>query len=386
MSKRIGLLTAGGDAPGENYCIKTIVEDATQRGYEVIGIRKGWEGFIKYDLEDPVTHSDNAQILTPARMHNIERLNASFLHASRVLPDRITPADIPPFLSGDISDLTGHVKKVINHLQLENLIVLGDAPSLKYASRLSNEDMPIVGVPVSVQNDVEPSMYSLGASTAIGRAVELVHEMKDLAASREAIMALGVQGYGNGLTTLLVAMFAGIDRVLIPEVPFDPHRLVELLQEDKRINPNNYALLLINEGARIDPVRAPDYSTELTADVEQVGMRAAAAKITQILRKIAGERILLQPLSYLTYTGQPDGWDMMAATSFGTIAVDLVDSAKTGQMAAFRIDRGYMSIPLESMTQPGPRPEVSQFYNSHTYTSQKSVIFRMAADMAAKNE
>ena len=386
MSKRIGLLTAGGDAPGENYCIKTIVEDATQRGYEVIGIRKGWEGFIKYDLEDPTTHPDNAQILTPARMHNIDRLNASFLHTSRVLPDQVTVTDIPPFLSGDASDLTNHIKKAINHLQLESLIVLGDAASLKYAARLSNEGIPIVGLPVSVQNDVEPSMYSLGASTAVGRGVEMAHELKDLAASREVIIALGVQGYGSGLTTLMVAMFAGIDRVLIPEIPFDPHRLVELLQEDKRINPNNYALLLINEGAQIDPERAPEYSAELTADVEQMGMRATAAKITQILGNIAGERILLQPLSYLTYTGRPDGWDMMAATNFGTIAVNLVHSGKTGQMTAYRIDKGYLSVPLESMNQPTPHPEISQFYDADTYTSRKSFIFRMAAELATKNE
>jgi len=103
------------------------------------------------------------------------------------------------------------------------------------------------------------------------------------------------------------------------------------------------------------------------------------------LGDIAGERLLLQHLSYLTYTGQPDGWDMMAATNFGTIAVNLVDSGKTGQMAAYRIDRGYMSIPLASMAQPAPRPEVSQFYSADTYTSQKSIIFRMAADMATKN-
>ena len=79
MAKRIGLLTGGGDAPGQNFCLKTIAYNAIDRGYEVVGIRKGWEGLMNYDPDDPVTHADNAMVMTKPRIHTIDRTAGSFL-------------------------------------------------------------------------------------------------------------------------------------------------------------------------------------------------------------------------------------------------------------------------------------------------------------------
>ena len=380
MAKRVGLLTSGGDAPAENYCLKTIVEHATRQGYEIVGIRKGWEGLIRYNLDDPVTHTDNAQILTPARLHNAERLKASFLHSSRLIPDQVELADVPSFLAASVSetdstDLTDHVMAAVNHLALETLVVMGDTPSLQYAASLSRKGVPIIGVPVSVQNDVPASMYSLGSSTVAGRSVELIHELKDLAASREAILAVAVQGYGSGLSTLLIATFAGVDRVLIPEAPFDPERLARLLLDDKRVNPNNYALLLVNDGARIDPNQAPNYSADLDADLAEVGMRASAARISRILGDLTRQRVLLQPLSYIVYTGRPDGWDLLTAVNFGTIAANLITAGKSGRMTSYMIDQGYMDVPLEDVTGKIPWSTV-EFYDVETYTPKASVIFQ----------
>ena len=390
MAKRIGLLTGGGDAPGLNFCLKTVVNNAIDQGYEVVGIRKGWEGLINYDPEEPVTHTDNAMLLTKPKVRDIDRTSGSFLHSSRINPAQVRPKDAPAFLrvrgnEDQPLDLTNHLKRVIDNLQLEALLVVGDNNTLSYAAHLNKEGIPIVGIPKSVHNDVRGTMYSLGFSTAIGRGVEFVHEIRDVAASREEIAVISIAGQGSGLATMVISMFAGVDRTLIPEVPFDPSPLVDLLIQDKRLNPSNYAILTLSEGAAIAPQVAGQYDQELSAEGDQtVWVPDRGAKITGLLEKIADQRILVQPLSYLVRTGRPDGWDLVAATNFANLAVDLIAAGNTGRVVVFRpFGRGPGDEPLEVTTQP-PEVDLTTFYNADTFTV-KPDMFR-AARVAALNE
>ena len=115
MAHRIGLLTAGGDAPGLNVCLKALVNDATERGYEVIGIRKGWEGLLNINPASPSSETDNAMLLTKTRVRDIDRAPGSFLHSSRLIPGQVNPADVPLFhrRGTDVgcTDLTPHVAR-----------------------------------------------------------------------------------------------------------------------------------------------------------------------------------------------------------------------------------------------------------------------------------
>jgi 6-phosphofructokinase 1 len=204
MAKRIGILTAGGDAPGLNVCLKAVVYNAIDRGYEVIGIRKGWEGLLYYDPENPDTHAVHAMIMTKSRIRDIDRTVGSFLHSSRLDPHQVMPEAVPSFLrqegQGDQPlDLTGHIKRVVEKLQLEALVVLGDNAALNYAARLSGEGIPIIGIPKTVHNDVNGSDYSLGFSTALGRGVQFVYEVRAMAGSREEIAVVEVLGRSTGL-------------------------------------------------------------------------------------------------------------------------------------------------------------------------------------------
>jgi 6-phosphofructokinase 1 len=382
MAKRIGLLTGGGDAPGLNFCLKTIVYNAIDRGYEVVGIRKGWEGLISYDPEQPATHAENAMLMTKSRVYNIDRFAGSFLHSSRIKPDRCNPKDAPPFLRANTDpdqplDLTNHIKRSLEHLQLETLIVLGDAVTLKFAARLSQEGLSLVGIPKSVHNDISGSVYSLGFSTALRRGVRFIGEVRDIAASREEIAVVSLLGHSSGLATMLIAMFANADRTLIPEVHFDPHRLAELLLEDKRKNPSNYAILAMSEGAHIDPMTALEEIADLAADVVVAGQRGTGPMITHVLETMLGQHLLYQPLSYLTRTGETDGWDLVTATNFGITAVDLVAKGQTGRLVAFRLKDGYIDVPLEEVTQP-PVVNMVDFYDTRTYAPKPS-IFTVAA-------
>jgi 6-phosphofructokinase 1 len=382
MTKRIGLLTGGGDAPGLNHCLTTIVHNAIDRSYEVVGIRKGWEGLVHYDPDEPMTHADNAMIMTKPRVRNIDQTAGSFLHSSRLNPSEVDPADVPDFLristdSDRPLDCTSHIIRAINHLQLDALIVLGAGTSLKYAARLSKEGVPVIGIPKSVHNDISGSGYSLGFSSAIRRGVHFVNEIRDIAASREEIAVISVLGHASGLSTMLISMFANADRTLIPEVPFDPHHLSELLQEDKRKNPSNYAILAMSEGSRIDPQKAMTEIAESSADVVVAGRRGSGPMVTRVLEQIMDQHLLFQPLSYLTRTGDTDGWDLLGASNFGIIAVDLVAQDKTGRLVAFRLEDGYVDVPLEEVTEP-PVVNMADFYDATTY-APKPRIFTVAA-------
>jgi 6-phosphofructokinase 1 len=165
---------------------------------------------------------------------------------------------VPEFLeayrrSADPVDLTAHIRRAIEKIGLSALIVLGDSATLSYAARLSQAGVPIIGIPKTVHNTVHGSDYALGFSTALGRGVHFIHEIKAMAGSREEIAVIEILGRESGLTTLLISLLAGTDRTLIPEVPVDPERLASLLLHDKRANLNNYAILTMSEAVSVTP-------------------------------------------------------------------------------------------------------------------------------------
>jgi len=394
MAKRIGILTAGGDAPGLNVCLKAVVYNAIDRGYEVIGIRKGWEGLLYYNPENPDTHATNVMIMTKSRIRDIDRTAGSFLHSSRLDPHQVSPEAVPLFLrqvkqgnqpfdpstslraslaQGRPVDLTAHIKCVVEKLQLEALVVLGDNAALNYAARLSGEGVPIIGVPKTVHNDVRGSDYSLGFSTALGRGVQFIYEVRAMAGSREEIAVVEVLGRSTGLVTLLTALLAGSDRTLIPEVAFDPEALVSLLMEDQKINPNNYAILTMSEASRIAPEKAFKYASELS----RMGTRVSGsgAMVTEILENLAGQRFIFQPLSLLLRTAVPDGQDLLGAMNFATLAVNLLAAGKTGRLAAYRQQENYVDLPIETVTEPGGNINVADYYDATTFCPKPGILW-----------
>jgi 6-phosphofructokinase len=386
MAKRIGILTAGGDAPGLNVCLKAVVYNAIDWGYEVIGIRKGWEGLLYYDPENPDTHAAHTMIMTKSRIRDIDRTAGSFLHSSRLDPHQVSPEAVPSFLQemrqgdqpfdeaqGRPVDLTDHIKRVLEKLQLEALVVLGDNAALNYAARLSKEGVPLIGVPKTVHNDVNGSDYSLGFSTALGRGVQFVYEVRAMAGSREEIAVVEVLGRSTGLVTLLTALLAGSDRTLIPEVAFDPEALVSLLLEDQKLHPNNYAILTMSEAARIDPEKAPRYARELSRMDTRVS--GSAAMVTEILENLTGQRLIFQPLSLLLRTAVPDGQDLLGAMNFATLAVNLLAAGKTGRLAAYRQQENYIDLPIETVTEPGGNINVAEHYDATTFCPKPGILW-----------
>ena len=399
MAKRIGVLTAGGDAPGQNVCLKAVVYNAVAQGYEVIGIRKGWEGLMYLDPQNPGTQAENAMILTKARVRDIDRAAGSFLHSSRVEPARVSRESAPAFLrpsdgGSGLLDLTEHIKRSIEQLGLDYLVVLGGNVSLNYAARLSHEGVPVIGIPKSVHNDVCGSDYAIGFSTALASGVRLVHQFRAMAGSREDIGIAEMFGRSFGLTTMLIALLSGADRVLIPEVPFDPERLAMLLTEDKRSNPNNYAILIMSEAVSIDPAKAAKYAPELhqranpraaaqasdaytLAGERAIGLGAAGggSVVTEILEKLLCQRLLFQPLTYMLRLGEPDGQDLLGAMNFGMMAIKLIAAGQTGRLTAYRHAENYVDVPLAAVSEREGNINPSDFYDPTTCRAKPDILW-----------
>jgi ATP-dependent phosphofructokinase / diphosphate-dependent phosphofructokinase len=410
MAKRIGLLTVGGDAPGQNVCLKSLVYSASDEGLDVIGIRKGWEGLLQYNPDDPITHGENVMSLSKVRVRDIDRMPGSFLHSSRIEPCAVDPQAVPAFLrrqgGGDRPvDLTGHLKHVIAKLQLDALIVLGDRSGLTCAARLGQAGVPIIGIPKTVHNNISGSDYALGFSTALGRGVRFIHEVRAMAGSREEIAVVELLGRNTGLTTMLISFLAGADRALIPEIPFDPEKLAALLTNDKRTNPNNYAILALSEATSIQPELMANYLPELSrlansrtlaeaiavgdrerienqilSDLDgrrEVGARVigSGAVVTEILENLTGQRVLFQPLSYLIRTGDPDGQDLLGAVNFATRAIALLVEGKTGRLVVYRQRENYVDCPLDAVTQPLGNIRLADFYDAEEYCARVGILW-----------
>ncbi|MBI5650521.1 MAG: 6-phosphofructokinase [Chloroflexi bacterium] len=408
MAKRIGVLTGGGDAPGQNVCLKAITYHAIDHGWEVIGIRKGWEGLLNYDPDNPSTRGDNTIELTKLRVRDIDRTAGSYLHSSRLDPSLVTANVIPGFLKAraateGATDLTDHIKRAASNLGLDVLIALGDRGALQYAARLAGEGVPVIGIPKTVHNDVNGSDYSLGFSTALARGVRFVQEMRAIAGSREEIAVIEILGRTSGLTTMLIGFLAGADRTLVPEVPINPERLAALLLEDKNVNPTNYAICVMSEATHIEPEQIAKYAPQLTrlANTRAHG-EAIATKgqgqtgdeilfelaqdlsarvggsgpvITEILENITGQRVLFQPLSYMIRSGEPDGQDLLGAQNFAAAAIHLIAQNKFGRVVVYRQGDNYVDVPIETVAQSPSPANVIDHYDAHAYQPKPGIIW-----------
>jgi 6-phosphofructokinase 1 len=167
-----------------------------------------------------------------------------------------------------------------------------------------------------------------------------------------------------GETSLIAAYLAGVDRAVIPEVPFDPHKLAALVMEDKTVNPKNYAMVTISEGARMiggDMLISGEPDAYGHRRLGGIGEETGA-----LLKKLTGQDVLNQRLSYLMRSGVPDSLDMMVAVNFANMAIDLLLKAVFGRLMA--LCRGiYTDIPLSTVSSGQKRVDVRELYDAEQY-------------------
>ena len=374
MSKRVAILTGGGDVPGLNMCLKSLVYRIIDLGFIPIGVRKGWEGFINYNPHDPSTFSDHFIELTKNMVRQIDRTPGSYLHSSRIEPREMLSQNVPLFLHTkdmEILDLTDHIIDVVGRLELRALIVIGDDDMLHYAAHLSSKGVPIIAIPKTIHNNIHGTDYTLGFSTGLARGVSFIHELRALAGSREQLIVIETFAAESGYSTLLMALLAGADRVIVPEVPYNPERLASLIIQDKHENPANYAVLVVCDGSKLEKDSRDKYNEFLLAQ----GPSGSGMEVAHLMEHITGTEVFLQPLTYLLRTGFPDGQDLLGAANFAFLASRLVYEGKYGRMTAFIQEKMWTDVDLHLAVEGVKTIDVEDAYDRENYKPKLSLIW-----------
>jgi len=380
MSKRVAILTGGGDVPGLNMCLKSLVYRLIDLGFEPIGVRQGWTGFIRYNPQDPTTYGENFIELTKNMVRPIDRTPGSFLHSSRLNPRAAPGRVIPEFLrrpEAETQDLTEHIVEVVQRLDYRALITIGDDDMLQFAAHLSARGAPIIAIPKTVHNNIHGTDYTLGFSTSLARSVAFIHELRALAGSREQIIVVETFAARSGYSTLLTAILGGVDRVIIPEVPYDAERLARLVVQDKRETPANYAVVLVCNGASLEAEQAARYLRRVSEDGKEWSLSSGTVA-ARLLSQITGEEVFIQPLTYLLRTGAPDGQDLLGAANFAFRAAHLLQEGRFGRMTAFVKDKMWTDVDLSLATQGARGVDVETMYDVEGYKPKLSLIWSLA--------
>jgi len=206
----IGILTGGGDVPGLNPAIRAVTVRALREGYQVIGLRRGWEGITEIRRDKNADNSEHFMLLTEQIVNKAGRTGGTFLHTSRVNPSKIRKENVPEHFQEhykkDINDLTAEVLKNLAFLGIDYLIPIGGDDTLSYAVRLYQEGFKIIAIPKTMDNDVPGTDYCIGFSTCVTRTIHMTNLLRTSAGSHERILVLEVFGRYAGFTAMLPTM------------------------------------------------------------------------------------------------------------------------------------------------------------------------------------
>jgi 6-phosphofructokinase len=371
--KRIGILTGGGDVPGLNPVIKSVVYRASSHpDFEVIGIRRGWGGLTNL-LPDGSADKDYIVRLNRENTRTVDRFGGTFLHTSRINPSRMRVESLPEPVRAragqlqevekGVVDLTPLVLENLQRLQINSLVAIGGDDTLSYASVLDVQGFPVVAVPKTMDNDVQNTEYCIGFSTALTRAVDAITRQRTTIGSHERIGIFRIFGRDAGFTALYTAYVTSV-RCCIPEVPFDLDQLIELLIADKQRNPSKYALVVLAEGASWKGRVVESYGAK-DAFGHQKKVNVAEAFSEQVKQK-TGEDTVVSDLTYDLRSGEPDFLDKMIATTFANMAFELIASGGHGRMVGVR--KGCYTDSEIPDPKLGPRKvDTDNMYNASHY-------------------
>ena len=341
--KKIGVLTGGGDVPGLNAVIKSVVYGATSTGdFEVVGIRRGWMGLTHANLESGL----DPEYFLPLDRENtrtVDRSGGTFLHTSRTKPSKMRVDKLPEHVrtklgslkevEAGVVDLTPVVLENLQKVGIDYLLAIGGDDTLSYASVLDGQGFPVVAVPKTMDNDVRGTEYCIGFSTALTRAVDALRRQRTTAGSHERIGIFRIFGRDAGFTALYTAYVTSI-RCCIPESPFDLEKLIDVLVQEKRETPSRYSLVVMSEGATWEGRQVQEYgAADAYGHRKKVNVGEAFA---DEVNRITGESTLVSDLTYDLRSGSPDFLDKMIAYTFATMAVECISDGASGRMMAIR--------------------------------------------------
>ena len=326
MSKRVALLTGGGDCPGLNAVIRAVTRRSLDRGYEVVGVREGWRGLVEGKLQ-PL---DNRAI------SGILPRGGTILGTTRTNPYKLEDG----------------VERVLEHVEserLDGLVAIGGEDTLGVASRLFEEHaFPVVGVPKTIDNDLSATDYTFGFDTALTVATEAIDRLHTTAESHNRVMVVEVMGRHTGWIAVMSGIAGGADVILIPEQPITVEEACRDIQR-RHERGKDFSIVVVSEGYELTYAsgeRQQIVQTQAATDeFGHVRLGGIGDVLAREIEERTGYETRVTVLGHIQRGGSPTPRDRILATRFGLKAADLVDGGRWGTMAALRGD-AIVEVPL----------------------------------------
>jgi 6-phosphofructokinase 1 len=326
VAKTIGMLTGGGDCPGLNAVIRAVVREADAAGWDSVGILEGWRGLVEGSFRD----------LALRDVSGILPRGGTILGTSRTNPYK----------------LDGGVDRVLENLRdrgLDAVVAIGGEDTLGVAARLYREhQLPVIGVPKTIDNDLSGTDYTFGFDTAVTIATEAIDRLHTTAESHNRVMVVEVMGRHAGWIAVMSGIAGGADVILIPEQPVDYDEVAEALRK-RHARGKNFSIVVASEGAEL-----PGLSEDDGGEVDAFGhvilsQRGVGDVLAREIEQRTGFETRVTVLGHIQRGGTPTARDRVLATRFGLKAAELALNGDFGKMAALRGD-DIVAVSLEEAT------------------------------------
>jgi phosphofructokinase-like protein len=310
---RIGILTGGGDCPGLNAVIRAVVRRSDTQGHSVTGFRNGWAGVLESESVE-LTHENTAGIL---------HRGGTILGTSRT----------NPYAEPDGAD---RARRVLGVEHLDVLIAVGGEDTLGVARRLAAEGINVVGVPKTIDNDLNGTDFTFGFHTAVQVATDAIDRLHTTAESHNRVMVLEVMGRNTGWIATYSGMAGGADAILVPERPFDIDEVCARLRH-RHDRGRTFSIVVVAEGAlprEGSGIAVPGHTRTDAFGHARLGGIAVA--LEGEFERRTGYESRMTILGHVQRGGSPTAYDRVLATRFGVAAVDAVTRGEFGRMVALR--------------------------------------------------
>ncbi len=338
--RRIAICTGGGDAPGLNAVIRATVIAASNRGWECYGIRDGFNGILF-----PERYPDGGIVrLTQERVRGIAHLGGTILGTT----NKGNPLHFPVKMQdGSVKevDRTDEILECFARKELDALVSVGGDGSLTIANALHLKGLRIVGVPKTIDNDLDKTYTTFGFDTAVGFATECLDRLHSTAESHQRIFVVEMMGRYAGWIALNSGISGGAHAILIPEIPFDLDKVAAKIRSRDQVG-RMYSLVVVAEGANPADGRRSVLEQAGIGQAERLG--GIGEWVAKELQARTGKDARTVVLGHLLRGGSPTSFDRLAALRFGTAAVRALDEGQTGIMVALAIS-GVNYVPLEEV-------------------------------------
>lgn len=328
---RIGILNSGGDCPGLNAVIHGVVGAAAELGWEVIGFRDGFEGLLP---------PGDFMVLKPQDTQGILKLGGTILGTTNKghFAAKIGEGEV----SGVPKEIVAKAKKTMDNLGIGALVVVGGDGSLTTGMQLYNEGWPIIGVPKTIDNDLQATAMTFGFDSAVSTVVDGLDRLHTTAQSHKRLMVLEVMGRHAGWIALWGGIAGGANVVLLPEIPFDLEKVAEHIRM-RDAQGYHSSLVVVAEGARLPDGHVMSVDSNEGGEVRLGGM---GDYVAEQLEKMTGKETRACTLGHLQRGGAPTSLDRILGTRFGVMAVKLAAEGNFGRMVSYQ-SYHVGSVPIE---------------------------------------